>query len=137
MTHRLTYPLFVKSKDDKSIDVIRRGDRREWLYYERIDIESDNYECWDYTGVRFQMVWSDDGLPAPVVVDQTPHADELRIALLEYARLFGAETSESQTDPLQMLEDIQQHLRKNKFLHRSVMKVKWALQQSWRHLHGK
>ena len=137
MTNPLTYPLFVKSNDDKSISVISSRHICEWLYYERIDIDCGNYSCWDCRGVRFHMVWNDAGMPASVVEEETPHPEELRMALQEYAKLYGVETLPSQSDFLQMFECIQHQLRCSGFLHRLFFKTRLTLVRALSHLFGK
>ena len=82
-----TFPVFVLSKDDKSVRMLT--DEQDVGYYERPDIKDNLYIGWDLNGNMFKINWdTKKGEPKIEVIDGCPQPDQLRDVLYQYAKTY-------------------------------------------------
>jgi hypothetical protein len=88
------FPVFLRSKD--SADLSKFDSLQEIQYQlERIDVENQEYEAWDRNGTEVVLSVYE---PAWLVLTLRPDGkgpDELRAAVIRYARVVGVSIDES------------------------------------------
>lgn len=91
---RVQFPLFLRSKDS---DEFSKFDSLEAIQYqlERIDVENQEFEAWDSSGTEVVLSVNEPVWLALMLRPDGRGPDELRAAVLRYARSVGVSVSES------------------------------------------
>jgi len=72
--------------------------------FEQVDIENDEYRCWDRDGVPFKLTW--DRRPGLAPTGGAPELPELMGILGKSAQLVGIDVDDQVHDPIEVAERI-------------------------------
>ena len=86
--NQIQLPIFVRLKDCGDV---RCYDSISKMHFEQIDVEYEEYEAWDATGIRLRLSVqkSSDWLRVEPTTESEP--DQLAKAITEFARLQGVD----------------------------------------------
>jgi hypothetical protein len=115
----ISYPIFIKDRDGWMSILNECREIQDKL--ERVDIEDEEYTAWDANALPLDFYLDKDKIKARVL-SKSPQLDEIREAILNYAKLakpkvpfvhFGSEK-----DMIELFLAIEKHIKNHSFAQR-------------------